>query len=223
MTTDTSTVRPAGFAGELRSGNWTRLGDQGVLGDKVTEEMLSDIAARAKTAAQAQGYAIGWAEGRRAAEEQGRAEVARLYVEATAQEERRQKEHEATIEALRTAIAEVRAAASSVCDAVESQATDLAIRLTEAIIGRELKIAVDPGADAVRRALQLLPDESLVTVHMNAEDLHTTDTTVLTSLGATMVADATLGRGDVVVVADDHVVDGRVDEALARVQGVLGT
>ena len=154
MTIDTGTFRPAPSAGELRSGEWTRLGDERVLGDRVTEEMLSEIAIRARPPLSRRGMPSAGPRAAAAAEEQSRVEVARLYAEATAQEERRQQEHEATIDALRTAVAEVRATAGAVCDALESQATDLALKLTEAILGRELQVATDPGADAVRRALQ---------------------------------------------------------------------
>lgn len=215
-------VRTAPSAGELRTGNWTRLGDKRVLGDSVTEQMLSGIAERARAAAQAQGYSVGWSEGRRAAQEKGRAELARIYAEATRQEERRQAEHQELLRTLRAAVDEVRSIAGQVAGQVESQATELALGLAAVILDRELAVAENPGADAVRRALRLLPDESLVTIHMNPDDLHRTDVSSLTDLGATAVADGSLAPGDVVVVADDHVVDGRVGAALARAREVFG-
>src|SRR5688572_17219799 len=66
-------VVPAGEVGavgalptpELRTGHWTRLGSESVLGDLVTESVLGDIADRVRAAATAEGYAVGWAQGRR--------------------------------------------------------------------------------------------------------------------------------------------------------------
>ena len=62
-----STCRPAAPAEppDLRTGVWTRLGDDRVLGDAVTEAVLGALAERTRDAAQAQGYAVGWAEGQR--------------------------------------------------------------------------------------------------------------------------------------------------------------
>src|SRR4051794_29241221 len=60
---------------ELRTGVWTRFGDSNVLGDAVTEETLSTLAESTRTAARSQGYAVGWAEGQRAAREQARIEA----------------------------------------------------------------------------------------------------------------------------------------------------
>ncbi|HEY1134125.1 MAG TPA: hypothetical protein VGE77_06075, partial [Nocardioides sp.] len=50
---------------ELRTGNWTRRGGPGVLGDPVTEELMDALATSTRAAAQSQGYAVGWAQGRR--------------------------------------------------------------------------------------------------------------------------------------------------------------
>ncbi len=52
---------------ELRDGSWTRFGNGTVLGDAVTEQVLAGLATNARRAASAQGYAVGWADGRREA------------------------------------------------------------------------------------------------------------------------------------------------------------
>ncbi|MCW2818177.1 MAG: hypothetical protein JWR42_964, partial [Marmoricola sp.] len=77
MTTSSSEARviravdlvsaPALRTPELRTGSWTRLGDASVLGDVVTEATLSTLAEQARAAGQSQGYAVGWASGRREA------------------------------------------------------------------------------------------------------------------------------------------------------------
>ena len=52
---------------ELRSGTWTRFGDRAVLGDAVTETALAALADSSRAVARSQGYAVGWAQGRREA------------------------------------------------------------------------------------------------------------------------------------------------------------
>ena len=56
---------------ELRTGTWTRHGDGALLGDEVAESLLGRVAEETRAAAQAQGYAVGWAQGRRAAGKEG--------------------------------------------------------------------------------------------------------------------------------------------------------
>ncbi|MGA9748002.1 MAG: hypothetical protein WBQ50_11160, partial [Nocardioides sp.] len=69
---------PMMAANELRAGTWTRLGASTVLGDSATEATLGGLADRARAAGMAQGYAAGWAEGRRRAQEEAdRAATAR--------------------------------------------------------------------------------------------------------------------------------------------------
>ena len=59
-------------------------------------------------------------------------------------------------------------------------------------------------------------------MRMNPDDVRSTDLAAFDARDVSVVADPELARGDVVVTADDHVVDGRVDAALARVREVLG-
>ncbi|HEY9562838.1 MAG TPA: hypothetical protein VIR30_03615, partial [Nocardioides sp.] len=59
------TVLPAP---DLRAGEWTRFGSGNARGDAVTENTLAALADSTRDAARAQGYAVGWAEGRRRAE-----------------------------------------------------------------------------------------------------------------------------------------------------------
>src|SRR5215218_2071206 len=95
---------------ELRSGSWTRLGSGTVLGDAVTEQTLAGLAEQAEAAARAQGYSRGWAEGRRAAEQQAVEERAARRVEDQQAEDRRAAEH-------RTALAGLAAAAARLDEA----------------------------------------------------------------------------------------------------------
>ncbi len=207
---------------ELRTGEWTRLGGRRVLGDAVTEETLSALAESTRVAARSQGYAVGWAAGQRAAREATRreaeaAEAARAEVEA-----RREAEHRTAVVALELAATRVHDTALSLTTAIEEQASTLAWELTRELVGRELRSAT--GAEVVRRALQLMPTEPVVRVHLHPDqltDLTARDLEELGERGATAVADPSLAWGDALVETDDHVVDLRIGTALERVREVL--
>jgi flagellar assembly protein FliH len=207
---------------ELRAGAWTRLGDRTVLGDPVTEHMLSGLAEQAQAAARTQGYATGWAEGRRAADERAEDLRRELLAEHHAAEQRRDAEHRSAVEALLRAAAALTTAVTSVCDEVARHTVDVAAALTEELLGHELTTATAPGADAVRRALALLPEDAVVRVRLSPAE--TADPSLAERLGAVQViADPSLERGDALVELVDGVLDARVSRAIARVREVLAS
>jgi flagellar assembly protein FliH len=204
---------------ELRSGSWTRLGSTTVLGDSVTEHTLAGLVEEAQAAARAQGYSRGWAEGRRAAEEQAAQERAAVLGHQQQAEERREAEHRAAVSGLVAAAARLDEAVTLTCRQVEDQALDLAARLTETLVGHEVAVAADPGLDAVRRGLALAQGEPLLRVRVHPDDRSPELATVTGA--AAIIGDPTLGRGDAVLETAEGVIDARVSTAVARVQGLL--
>lgn len=204
---------------QLRPGGWTRLGGPGVLDDLVTEDLLGGLADRAQTAARAQGYAHGWAAGRREAltQERDAAEQRALLVQQEWDERDRQRslEHTAAITALADTLADVEDRASRLCERIEGQAVELAYALVEHLLGRELAVA--PDEDAARRALSLLPPEGVAAVRLHPG----TDASALHERGIQVREDPALAEHDVVVeLADGAVVDGRMAAALRRLREV---
>ncbi len=205
---------------ELRRGDWTRFGADSVRGDEVTERTLAGLVDQARAAAQAQGFSTGWAEGRRAAEAEAADTARRAAAAEAAAEARREAEHRAAVDALQSVAAQLADQLAAVCAQVESRAVEVALDLTEELLGHELRVAEDPARDAVRRALALLPDEPVTRVRVSPLDQISEDLRDLAGTAA-VVADPSLGRGEVVVHATDVVVDGRVSGAMARVREVL--
>jgi len=214
---------PLALAGrELRSGAWTRLGDNAVLGDAVTEHALAGLAEQAQLAARAQGYSTGWAEGRRAAEEHADELRRELLVQHHAEEARRDTEHQVAVDALSRAADDLAAALASACDQVAAHTTQVALDLTEELLGHELAVASAPGTDAVRRALDLVPADSVVRVRLCPSEA--ADPTLAALVGAvSVIADPSLQRGDAMVETVDGVVDARVSGAMTRVREVLAS
>ncbi|MFW6867096.1 hypothetical protein ACOACQ_06890 [Nocardioides sp. CPCC 206347] len=205
---------------ELRVGRWTRLGGQSVLGDSITESLLDGIAAEARDAAQAQGYAVGWAAGRRAAAEQATAAELARAARAAEDEARRTDEHRAAIEALARAAEQVRGLLGDLASAVESQATGLALALTAEIVG--IRVDAMAPADVVARVLQVLPAAPVGRVRLHPSLVSAEAVRDLVARGLEVVPDSTLGPADALVESTDGaVVDLRIDEALGRVREVL--
>jgi flagellar assembly protein FliH len=197
------------------------------LADPTLERAFDEVAAQVRVAARAEGYATGWAAGLRAATEQ-------VHATAAAAEGVRQVAAVDQVQAVRTTLRALAQAAQSLERRAVTPAGELrdavltaAVELTETLLGRELAVATEPGMDALRRALDLLPNGRPVTVR-----LHPTDASVVRDALAAMPA-GELGR-DVLVVADPAIepggcvadcdatrVDAQLSTALARVREVL--
>lgn len=206
---------------ELRSGLWTRFGDTGVLGDEVTEQALAGLAESTRSAARAQGYAVGWAEGRREAAHLARQRAAEVAEARRADDERREAEHRARLATLEQAAARLSAAVAGTCATIEAQASELAWELTRALVGHELRCAGEQaGPDVVRRVLAVAPERP-AQVRLHPTHVDDDVTAALAGHGLRVVADATLDAGDAVVETTDQVVDLRLGAALARLAAVL--
>lgn len=207
-------------APELRVGHWTRLGSTTVLGDEVTESMLDGLAVKVQDAARAQGYAVGWAEGRRAAATEAAREQADRAATHAAAEARREAEHRAAIDALGRAAEQVRGLLDGLASAIEEQASDLAYALTAEVMGA--RVASATAAEVVVRVLQVLPSVPVGRVRLHPSLVASGAVQDLAERGLEVVADGALGRADALVEAPDgSVTDLRIDEAMARVREVL--
>lgn len=215
-------VADSGVGGDLRTGTWTRLGGAGVLGDAVTEGTLTSLADQARAAARAQGYAAGWADGRRRALDSARDVEAQLHVRAAEDRAAAVAEQRSLVEALTTATERCCADLTSRYDDLARQALDLALQIAEEVLQRELAVADRPGLDALRRALAPVDPRTAVTVRLHPADRAALDPSALDGRAVTVVDDPTLSRGDARAETDHGVVDATVAGALARVREVLG-
>ena len=202
---------------DLSAGAWTRWGAPGVRGDAVTEDVLSTLADRTRAAAQAQGYAVGWAKGVREAEAAARVARAEEESARTRDEARREAEHAAAVSALRTAATRLEELTTSTQERLDAQASELAFAVTAEVLG--VQAAAQPAEDVVRRALAVLPDEADATVRLHPSVARSITTGL--PAGVSLVADPSMGPADALVELSDHVIDLRVDQALARLREVL--
>lgn len=160
---------------------------------------------RARQEGHTAGLRLGYAEGTAQAWAEARAEVDRLA------------------DAVDILGGEVEARVAAAITELIDRTTGLALVIAEAILGREVKTAADPGAEAIARCLAMAPLPGAVVAHLSPADADRLGPLPqLEGRSFTVVADPALASGDARVTVADTLVDGRLDEALARVAELLG-
>ena len=161
-------------------------------------------------AGRADGFAEGVALGRREGLERATAESVARHERVLADLERNAAAHLAELHHLHETVA--------------TQATELAFSIARAVIGRELQLAEDPGADAVRRALAALPGCAEATARLHPDDLARLGRRAEQLAAGTalqLIADPSLAPGDCVLTSGASTVDAGIDAALARMRAAL--
>jgi flagellar assembly protein FliH len=215
---------------ELRSSRFVYGGRADArLVDPALERAFDEAAAQVRAAAEAEGYAIGWSAGHRAA-------TAQVGTAAAEAEKQRQAAAAAQRAAMDTAIAGLTRAAALLEQRAVTPADELrdallhaAVELAETLLGRELAVATEPGLDALRRALTLVPSGRPVTARLNPAEAPAVRDALgpdpLRTLGreVRVVADPDVEPAGCVVECDASRVDAQLTGALARVREVLGS
>ena len=152
------------------------------------------------------GFADGIADGRRAA-----------LAEAT-------EAHAITQQTLAKLVDQLTQQNSQTAQELSRAVVERAIDIASMIIGRELAVAENPGADALARCLAIAPNVTDMVAHVHPEDLALLDAGSYASATGhefTLVADDRLERGDAVVMTDQTIIDARLATAFERVAEVL--
>lgn len=193
--------------------------------DPLQRSGIDQLAAVARQDARAEGYAVGWAQGRRAAEEAAQREALLTEVERAEYAARAANELTCALRALSAAADALEGRAVTPAEALGAEIVAGAFELARALLGRELTLATDPGMDAIRRALALAPENRPVTARLHPDDASVARAGLATAdLGrdVLIVADPTIERGGAVVDCDATRVDAQLGPALERVREVLG-
>jgi flagellar assembly protein FliH len=152
---------------------------------------LPDLAS-AVAAAEQRGFSLGQAEGRRAAEQ----------ILATARER------------YDRSVADMAAAYSRLVASVEQSAVDLAIRLAEKIVARELESRPQITETLVREALEGVRLQPDITLRVSAGDVARLSD-IVSAAGVRIEADPALEPGDYVIDTAHTHLDGRIASQLA--------
>lgn len=124
--------------------------------------------------------------------------------------------------AVETAVAELNARAADLGQQLAAQVTDLAVEIAKAVLDREVAVSEDPGAEAIARCLDLVPDTGSLVVRLNPDDAAALGP--VPGLGdreLVIAADPALEPGDAIVSVDQITIDARLSESLRRVEDAL--
>ncbi len=126
------------------------------------------------------------------------------------------------LRAMHAAIEDLHRADTVGIDSLAHDVIELAMSIAEAIVGREIDTAVDPGRDALVRALALAPDRGAIVARLHPADLERLDETGLAAgRDLELVADPHVSPGGCVLDAGSARIDAQVPAALARVRAEL--
>ncbi|MET7420646.1 FliH/SctL family protein [Dactylosporangium sp. NPDC005555] len=182
-----------------------------------------ELVAKVRADAEAAGYAAGWAQGVQEARIGAEAQAAHVAADAAEAAETHRHRIATTLRAIGAAADGLERRVVPAAQDIEDQIVATAFALAEAVLGRELRTATEPGREALARALALVPGTSPVTVRLNPADRLTIGQTELVMDGRTvsLVDDPGLGPGDALALCDATKVDARLGPALDRVREVL--
>ncbi|WEK59959.1 MAG: FliH/SctL family protein [Candidatus Microbacterium colombiense] len=186
-------------------------------------ETPTDLRGEAERA-RVRGYAEGYAEGRRAAFEEGRAEQA-------AESVRREQEHASfvvdrgiALEALHHASTGVERRVQSLSALSAQRIEELAVELASVILGVELSDPARSASHALRRALDEMPMERWHRVTLDPQDraIIGDDAEASRLLRDIDIVDSpSVGAGGAIVEVEDGAVDTRIGRALQRAAEAL--
>jgi len=170
------------------------------------------VAEHIQQEAHKEGFDAGYADGMRAAERA-----------AAVQEAQRAQE----IQTLRAVFADAAQAYEYALGQTLSDLEDAlgtaAVMLAEAIIGRELAVAENPGRDAIARALALAPHHLPVTAHLNAEDAQRLGdvSAIFGDRAITVIIDDAVSLGGCVLHVGRTEIDAQLEAAVDRARKAL--
>lgn len=105
----------------------------------------------------------------------------------------------------------------------EAALAEASLLLAEAIIGRELAVAENPGKDAIIRALAMAPQQFPVTARCNPEDVERLGDprAFFGERDITVIADPTVASGDCILQVGRTQIDAQLAGAVDRARTVL--
>lgn len=190
------------------------------LGERL--QLPTGVGERLRAEAQAAGFAAGWAEGRRKAEDEARVARATFAAQAQAALAAREVDTARLLGAVAAAVERFEWRAVPAVAGIEDDLVAAAFALAESIIGRDLATAAEPGRDALARALALAPPSKAAVVRMNPADAAgLRELTTIDGRDILVVADSSLASGDAVVDCDSTSIDARISTGLERARAAL--
>jgi flagellar assembly protein FliH len=150
-----------------------------------------------------------------------RAGMEAAQAEAATAAERARAQIRSALDALASATAQAAVALRSEQKRLEAAAVNLSFDIAEAILAREVALAVDPGRDAAVRALAELPANGPATLRLHPDDVAAMGGIDMFGAETKVVPDPSIGRGGCMLDVGAAMVDARIETALQRVRQIL--
>lgn len=135
------------------------------------EQQIARARATAAEAARSEGYAAGWAQGRRAAAEAAQAEALRREADAARQAQAAAVRVEQLVNGLADALRAADVAAAPAWEEVGDTIVDCALGIARAVLARELRSVDAAVVEALRTAVRCLGEPDELTVTANPADV----------------------------------------------------
>ena len=133
-----------------------------------------------------------------------------------------EQQRQALTTAIEAVVDQLNLRAEELGEQLAGQATDLAVEIARAVLDREVGVTEDPGAEAIARCLDLVPDTGCLVVRLHPDDA--AGLGPVPGLGdreLVVAADPALAPGDAIVSVDQITIDARLSESLRRVEEAL--
>lgn len=174
--------------------------------------------------ARTRGYAEGFAEGRRVALEEARAESAATQARMRDSEADHRARRASALNAVHASSAALDRRTAELGSLAAARVEELAVELATAIIGAELSDPARSASHALRRALAEIPVDRWTRVTMHPRDIEILreDAEATSALDGIEIAGSdSVDLGGAIVAVADGAVDTRITLALARVSAML--
>ncbi|KQO98234.1 FliH/SctL family protein [Leifsonia sp. Leaf264] len=183
---------------------------------------VSDTDAAEASAAQTRGFAVGYAEGQRKAEQELAEQRAQLTAESEAIRMQSEARTALAVQAFDRAAAAVHAVVIPVAQEAEETVLAAGLQLAEAILGAELSDGETSATSAITRVFAHPSSAAIITVRMNPVDLSVIqDDPRVAGNDVEFRADPSLARGDAVATLPVGYIDATITTAVQRAQAEL--
>lgn len=181
-------------------------------------------AAPVDAVARSTGHAAGYLEGLRAGAAVAKERAEENEIEVAQAAARTRARIDAAVATLTRAADALERRTLPLLGEVQTAIAEAAVDIAEAVIGHELSCGDASARSALGRALGGVDVERVIAIRLNPDDL--ADLTLASPAASalpplTLVADATLSRGDAVTEFDEGFLDARIGSALERVRSAL--
>lgn len=188
--------------------------------------LVEQAAEKAREQAAAEGFALGYREGRAAVDREVQTEIARIRLEAEDSVRQRLDDLHAAASALAAAAADLERAAVPVFAEAADHLGPAVMALVEGLLGRELATDRPAVLDAVRRVVTATAAGAPLTLRLHPDDAALVtggdiDVETIAQRPVTVLADPAVERGGAVADSGARHIDAQLSRALDRLRAEL--